>query len=74
MPEIIKKILKSAAVILAILLVFALALLLWFKYMVSWRLTDVGSETSPDGRYRLRFQAVGEADFLWAVPCEGDSL
>lgn len=63
MPEIIKKILKSAAVILAILLVFALALLLWFKYMVSWRLTDVGSETSPDGRYRLRFQAVGEADF-----------
>ena len=63
MMESVKKILKFTGIILAILVAFVLALLLWIKYMVSWRITDVGSETSPDGRYRLRFQAVGEADF-----------
>ncbi|MBQ5535091.1 MAG: hypothetical protein IIU07_07325, partial [Lachnospiraceae bacterium] len=61
--ETVKKILKFTGIILAILVAFGLALLLWIKYMVSWRITDVGSETSPDGIYRLRFQAVGEADF-----------
>lgn len=33
------------------------------RYSLYEKLTDVGTETSPNERYRLLFQAVGEADF-----------
>ncbi len=58
-----KKIIKTFAIILIVLVTVVLSLGLMAKYTFSWKLTDVGTETSPDGRYRLLFQAVGEADF-----------
>ncbi len=58
-----KRIIKAFAMILIILATVVLLLGLMFEYTFSWKLTDVGTETSPNGRYRLLFQAVGEADF-----------
>ncbi len=58
-----KKVIKGFLLILAVFCVTVAALFLALKYEMSWKLTDVGLERSPDGRYSVLFQAVGEADF-----------
>ncbi len=61
-----EKIIKAIKIVFGIFVIFLGVLLilgLIIKYNVSWKLTDVGEEISPDGRYRLLFQAIGEADF-----------
>ena len=59
-----KKILKIAFVIVTFLFPVLLGLfIIHMRSMESSRLTDVGTEISPDGKYRIVFQAVGSADF-----------
>lgn len=59
----IKKVIRISLTIICafagILLVFGLII----KYEMSWKITDVGLEGSPDGRYNVLFQSVGEADW-----------
>ncbi len=59
----VKKILKILGIIFLVFVVFVAALILWFKYNMSWKLTEVGRETSPDGHYSLLFHEKGEPDF-----------
>ena len=59
----VKKILKIIACIAASVLLILLVLCLSLKYQMSWKITNVGMEQSPDGRYSVVFQAVGEADW-----------
>lgn len=54
---------KTFATILIVLVAGAFLLGRTINNIVPRKLTDVGTESSPDGRYRLLFQAVGEADF-----------
>lgn len=59
-----KKILIIAFVIVTFLFPVLLGLfIIHMRSMESSRLTDVGTEISPDGKYRIVFQAVGSADF-----------
>lgn len=59
----VKKIFKIIACITASVLLILLVLCLGLKYQMSWKITNVGMEQSPDGRYSVVFQAVGEADW-----------
>ncbi|MBO6137406.1 MAG: hypothetical protein J6O71_02225 [Lachnospiraceae bacterium] len=59
----LKKLFKGILIICAVFFVFVALLLLMFLYVTKWRLTEVGREASPDGRYELLFQAKGEADW-----------
>lgn len=64
--EILKKI--YIALILFVIVTFILPVLLGLLIIhmlsiESSKLTDVGTEISPDGKYRIVFQAVGDADF-----------
>ena len=54
-----KKIIKVIGIFLLVLFVFGL----FMKYQMSWKITNIGREQSPDGRYSVIFQAVGEADW-----------
>ncbi|MBP5198634.1 MAG: hypothetical protein J6033_06225, partial [Lachnospiraceae bacterium] len=58
-----KKFIKGVGVFFAVIFLLLLIFILCVKYMVSWRLTNVAREVSPDGRYSLLFQEKGEADF-----------
>ncbi len=58
-----KKGIKIALAIIGTIIGLLLILGLLIKYEISWRLTDVGREESPDGRYSVLFQEVGEADW-----------
>ena len=57
------KVFKTAVAIMGILIGTLLIIGLLFAYETRWKLTDVGTEISPDGRYSIRFQEVGEPDF-----------
>jgi hypothetical protein len=59
----IKKIIKTIIGTVLVLAAMILLLLLLFKYEMSWKITNVGVEESPDKRYSVLFQAVGEADW-----------
>ena len=59
----VKKIIKVLGTIILTLTGIVLVLFLLFKYEMSWKITDVGLEESPDKRYSVLFQAVGEADW-----------
>ena len=59
----LKRILKWVIVIFASLLAIIIAFFLFLKYEMSWKLSYVGEEISPDGQYRLLFQQIGEPDF-----------
>ena len=59
----IKKAVKIFLCVLGSIFLTLMVLLLLLKYEISWKLTDVGLEKSPDGRYSVRFQSVGEADW-----------
>lgn len=59
----IKKAVKIIVCIFASILLILIVFLLCLKYEMSWRITHVGTEKSPDGRYSVVFQAVGEADW-----------
>lgn len=59
----VKKTVKVTVCIVASVLLILLVLFLSLKYQMSWKITDVGTEQSPDGRYTVVFQAVGEADW-----------
>ena len=61
--KMVKKGIKILGMIILVLTVIVLALFLLFKYEMSWKITDVGLEESPDKRYSALFQAVGEADW-----------
>ncbi len=58
-----KKVIKAIACVLGAFLLILIALFLCLKYQMSWKITDVGTEQSPDGWYSVVFQAVGEADW-----------
>jgi len=58
-----KKVVKTIACIVGVFLFVALVFFLCLKYKISWKITDIGTEQSPDGRYSVVFQAVGEADW-----------
>ena len=51
----------AAAAVIMIAAVMIAGLL--FLYRTEWRLTDRGTEVSPDGRYRILVQEKGEPDF-----------
>ena len=59
----LKKIVKAIAITIGSLLLIIFVFLLSLKYQMSWKITNVGLEKSPDGRYSVLFQAVGEADW-----------
>ena len=59
----LKKIMKVLGCVILILAAIVLVLCLVFKYEMSWRITNIGEEKSPDGRYSALFQTVGEADW-----------
>ncbi|MCR5775391.1 MAG: hypothetical protein K6G42_09940 [Lachnospiraceae bacterium] len=59
----LKKVIKTVLIILGAFVVLILLFGLMIKYEMSWRLSEVGREKSPDGRYNILFQSVGEADF-----------
>ena len=59
----LKRILKWVIVIFASLLAIIIAFFLFLKYEMSWKLSYVGEEFSPDGQHRLLFQQIGEPDF-----------
>ncbi|MCR5255205.1 MAG: hypothetical protein K6D96_04665 [Acetatifactor sp.] len=59
----LKKFIKGVGIFFAVIFLLLFLFILCVKYMVSWRLTDVAREVSPDGRYSLLFQEKGEADF-----------
>ena len=57
---------KGIRIALAIVCTFAVILLIFWliiKYEMSWKITNVGLEESPEGRYTVLFQSVGEADW-----------
>lgn len=57
---------KAVRIALTIICTFAgILLIFWLiiKYEMSWKITNVGLEESPDGRYSVIFQSVGEADW-----------
>jgi len=54
-----KAVLAVICALAGILLIFGLL----FKYEMSWKITTVGTEKDPDGRYSAVFQKVGEADW-----------
>ena len=59
----IKKIIRTILVIICALAGILLIFGLLFKYEMSWKITTVGAEKDPDGRYSAVFQKVGEADW-----------
>ena len=59
----LKKLFKVLLIIALVLFIFASLIILMLLYVTRWRLTNIGRETSPDGRYELLFQARGEADW-----------
>lgn len=59
----VKRVIKAIGMMMLILAGIILVLFLLIKYEMSWKITDVGIEESPDKRYRILFQAVGEADW-----------
>ncbi len=59
----IKKAVKIIVVTTASVVMVLLVLFLGLKYEMSWKITNVGLEKSPDERYSVLFQAVGEADW-----------
>ncbi len=63
MRNLIKKVIKTIACVIGAFLFVLLVLFLCLKYQMSWKITDIGTEQSPDGRYRIVFQAIGEADW-----------
>ncbi len=59
----IKKAIRVALTIVCTLAGILIIFLLMIKYEMSWKITKVGLEESPDGRYSILFQSVGEADW-----------
>ncbi|MCR5746318.1 MAG: hypothetical protein K6G03_01245, partial [Lachnospiraceae bacterium] len=59
----LKKGIKVFAGIVIFFVMSLLILALVIKYEISWRITDIETKTSPDGRYSILFQSIGEADF-----------
>ncbi|MCR4922923.1 MAG: hypothetical protein K5931_02810 [Lachnospiraceae bacterium] len=59
----IKKIIRVFLTIICGLAGLLLILGLIIKYEMSWKITNVGFEESLDGKYRVLFQSVGEADW-----------
>ena len=59
----IKKLFKVLLIIALVFFIFVSLIVLMLLYVTRWRLTNIGRETSPDGRYELLFQAKGEADW-----------
>ncbi len=57
---------KGIRIALTIILTFVGILLILgmiIKYEMSWKITDVGLEESPEGKYSVLFQSIGEADW-----------
>ena len=57
------RVIRTALTIVCVFAGFLLIFLLLVKYEMSWKITNVGLEESPDGRYSILFQSVGEADW-----------
>ena len=59
----IKKAIKISLAIACSIAGLLLILGLIIKYETTWKLATVGIEESPNGRYSILFQSVGEADW-----------
>ena len=59
MNKVVKRILIALLCFVGIVTVLSISVL----YITRWKLTDVGIETSPDGRYSILFQEKGEPDW-----------
>ena len=57
-----KLLIAIGSLLLAGILVFA-AFLFHFEYVNEYKLTDTGTEVSPDGKYAVLFQMVGQPDW-----------
>lgn len=58
-----KRVFKTLLITFGSIIVIILLFLLLLKYEISWKISNVGREVSPDGRYSVLFQSVGEADW-----------
>ncbi len=61
--SIIKKLIKALAIFFLMFVFLVIIMILSWTYVTRWRLTEVGEESSPDGKYSLLFQEKGEPDF-----------
>lgn len=59
----LKSFLKVLLIFVGVIAALLFALALSFLYVTRWRLYDVGTQVSPDGRYSVAFQEVGEPDW-----------
>ena len=72
-----KKVAKRVCGIAAVLLAGLLLLIGSYLYSARYRISDIDAATSPDGEYKIIFQAVGEPDWQkksWASMCSTRSL
>ena len=58
-----KTIIKTVCAVVAVILLAALVLVGRFIYVTEYKITDIDSSFSDDGRHEVLFQAVGEPDF-----------
>lgn len=58
-----KKSLKGSLSLIGIVFLIVAVLYGSFLYITKYKITDVGAETSIDGRYKVVFQQIGEPDF-----------
>lgn len=59
----VKRVIKCCCIFAALILATVLLLIGCFIYSARYKIADIDSATSPDGRYKIIFQAVGEPDF-----------
>ena len=55
-----KKILIAVISVFSIAVILLVACVAWDEYINKYKLTDTGTETSPDGEYTVAFQMVGQ--------------
>lgn len=57
-----KKIIIAVISVLSAIVIFVAACIGWFVYNNEYKLTLAGTENSPDGKYAVTFQMVGNPD------------
>lgn len=58
-----KKIIITVIAILSAVVIFIVASIGWFVHDTEYKLTLAGTENSPDGKYAVTFQMVGNPDW-----------
>lgn len=57
------KIIKTLCIIVAVVLTVIIVLIGSFIYVTDYRISDIDASVSPDGKYELIYQNIGEPDF-----------